>query len=190
MRPPQFVLDDLQRTHKWLRLGWVRHDKRTPTDDLNRGAYYLIQLISQRAATIEFNEPWRDRGPVYGDPYDPLARVPFIMAGPFETDGFADVPGEDFWTWGSLVKTVRRMLEPVYERTVETAKEAAKTYDEQVHDLAGEMSEYLRWRANQTDATNIRDRPKDDLTDEDREVLSGDKLAKAKEDVRIPQRIV
>jgi hypothetical protein len=112
------------------------------------------------------------------------------MAGPFETAKFQDTPGEEFWTWGSLLKTVRKLLTPVYERTVESAKQAAKEYDTQVHELACEMGSRMYHAAHQTGAAQRRDLPKNDLTKEEKAVLTGDRLAEMKEQVEIPRKVI
>ena len=184
MHPPQYVLKELQDIHPWLRLGWVGE-----SDDT--GSFFLLQLLHKRASQIEFNEPWEQRGPVYGKPYDLLRRVPYIMAGPFKMSRFRDAQGETYWTWGSLVKTVRRLLTPAYERTVESAKQYNNEVDNQIHDLACEMGSRLYHQAHQTGSAQRRDLAKKFVTKEDKEILTGDKLAEMKEvGKKMPRRTI
>jgi hypothetical protein len=166
MHPPQHELDRIQKLHPWARLGWIGR-KRTSPDDLNVGDFYLVQLISQRAAQFEYNEPWADKGPIYGKAYDPLQRVPFMMAGPF--------PAEDIYS-GAVTAALELLLRPPQDRVYKSQRSKGEQMDDDVTQLAGEMGEYLWWKANQTDAMSNRATPAKDVTAEEKAVLTGERM--------------
>ena len=159
MHPPQYVLDEIERLHPWARLGWTEEG---PTP-----GFYFVQLIPKRVFEFEFNEPWGDLGPIYGSDYDPLERVPYMMAGPFH-------PKSE--KWEDIIASLKDYFEPLNERLYKENRKKGEAYDDYVKDLAGEMGSYLYWRSKQTDAAQRRDIPYKALTEEEKSVLRGESM--------------
>jgi hypothetical protein len=165
--PPAHVLKELQQIHPWVRVGWIGEDKKGPDDELNRGSFYLIQLVKRKVAEHEYNEPWDSKGPIYGEPYDRLARIPFMAAGPIDV--------EDMFS-GAVTKALRVMMTPVTERMVKSAQAKTNQIHDEIHDVAGEMGERIYWDAHRTDATSNRALTKEDVTEEDKAILRGERM--------------
>ena len=166
MYPPQHVLDEIQEIHPQIRVGWIGYDRSGPDEELNKGDFYLIQLVPKRAMGLEFNEPWGDKGPIYGQDWNRMDRVPFMAAGPLDT--------EDMFS-GAVCKTLRKLCsKSAWQRRVDSAAEKGNEYDRQVTDLAGEIGEHLWWQANQTGHTGPDKVANKHLTPDEKAVLNGD----------------
>lgn len=165
MHPPQHIVDELQRLHKWVRLGWMGFDRTGPEDELNKGTFVLLQLYHQRDLFRSCEGLFLNRGPIFGKRYDPLQRFPIMKARIHPKDVFS----------GKVVHLLKYMMKPIRQRVIESALAKGKDYDRQVSELGGEMGEYMYWRANKFDSPRDRTRTKDDVTAEDKAVLRGER---------------
>lgn len=164
MEPPRHIVDALYRIDPSVRLGWG------PPPKPQRGKtlppkFGLILLRQPRAPTVVTGDDWRDRGPVFGKPYDRLAQTPIVLAFYSPEAVFG----------GSILKIAKDRIEPhsiVYAMR-QSARAAAKRYDEQVTELAHVAGEELAWRAKQPDAASPEPVPAKHLTQEERDILAG-----------------
>lgn len=163
MYPPDHIVREIERIHKQVRLGWVGTPKKDPAE-INVGKYYLVQLYHWRDAEKSVRERWGERGPLFGKRYNPLMRVP-IMIG--------EVPIEDVFG-GKVIQTLRWWMKPIDQRIRESQLKASAQYDAKVSDAAGEQTDWLLWKSNQTDATRPVPVAKKFMTDEDKKTLDGE----------------
>lgn len=159
MHPPEYVLEEVERLHPHARVGWIGDE-----DDPKAG-FYFIQLIPKQLVAYEMNQPWEDLGPIFGSDYDPLERVPYMMAGPFH-------PRKE--KWAEVLQALKKMLEPFNDRIYKENRKLGEAYDDAVRDLAGEMGSYIYWQSKQTNAAQRRDIPYKSLTEEEKAVLRGE----------------
>lgn len=174
MEPPKHILDAIEAVHPMVRIGWEGRERKTD-DELNAGQFHLIQLYHQRDASRCFHDPWRNRGPLYGSRYDPLKYVPFRI----ETLEHKDVFG------GRVVEMVKGMMGDFYSELVAARSEQGRDWDRYIHDLATEAADRMFFENNKTDATRGLPTPYKCTTEEDKAVLSGEKLTKV-EDSLVP----
>ena len=149
MHPPKHILDKLQELHPQIRLGWLSAEdpacpKDTSGDTENRGCFALLQLYHARDATHTYLTPWDGHGPVYGKPYDLLARTPIWVTTFTKQEVFS----------GDVLGEVKKMLTPLKDRYLESAKAKGAMESKQIKDLSGAAGEYLWHRKNKKDNAN------------------------------------
>jgi hypothetical protein len=132
MRPPQHILDALHRIHPWARIGWYGEG--------DKGKFSLLQLYHNRDSYCTIVQRWDNRGPVYGKPYDLLARTPMWLA---------DFSIQDVVS-GKILKHVEAWLKPMSERVRESEDRAWKDLDFRLNDLAEEGGDYVWHQSRQT----------------------------------------
>jgi hypothetical protein len=162
MHPPKHICDELERVHKWARLGWQGREKKGP-DDLNPGQFVVLQLYHQRDAAQTLLQHWNNRGPVFGTKFDPLQRVP-IMVKAVPTQAVFD---------GSVITLLREWIQPLKPRLDEAEAEATSNLDRQYTDMARERVSRMHHAANRTGATRPKPVARKFLTKRDRDILSG-----------------
>jgi hypothetical protein len=132
MRPPTHILDALYRIHPWIRLGWWGFG--------DKGRFSLLQLYHNQDSYFTVVQPWNNRGPVYGKPYDILSRTPMWLA----DFSISDVVS------GKIIKHVEAWLRPMSERVRESEDAAWKDLDFKLSDLAEEAGDHLWHEAHKT----------------------------------------
>lgn len=166
MHAPDHICEALYRLHPQVRLGWVGADRLSPDEDLNKGQFALLQLYHARdAARTFYGDPWGDRGPVFGRPYDRLMRVPIMLHLVHPRDVFS----------GRIVMDVRHWMKPIKQRVEEAALERGRDYQRKLDDLAGEIGSEMYWNSHNGGSATIT-APYKDLTAEDKAVLGGETI--------------
>ena len=167
MEAPRSICEALYRLHKHVRLGWVGEDRTGPEDEPNKGKFALLQLYTARDASRTFyGDPWSDRGPIYGRPFDRLQRVPIMLTLVEPQDVFS----------GKIVADLKRWMKPIGQRMLASAREKGAEYQSQLDDLAGEAGEHLYWSSQQTGAARPPVVAQKFLTEHDKAVLAGDTI--------------
>lgn len=171
MHAPEWITEEIYRVHKDARLAWFGQDREGPEEDLNKGKFALVQLYHWRdAAETFYGDPWGDRGPIFGRPYDRLQRVPIMLT---------LIDPEDVFS-GKVVAMLKRWCTPIRERVMLAAREKGAEYQSQVNDLAEAGGDYLHWTAQKsTDRPPVV--PQKDLTEDDKAVLRGDTIKGVKD---------
>lgn len=193
MHAPHFVTEGLYRLHKDARLAWLGQDRSGPEDDLNQGKFALVQLYHWKDAQETFyGDPWGDRGPIFGRPFDRLQRVPImltildpkhVMTGALlcACRGCIRSPDQCFRCGHRHEGVVfRRWIMSIRDRVMAGARERGAQYQTEIDDLAEETGDYIHWRSQRsTFRPNVV--PQKDLTAEDKAVLSGDAIKGVKD---------
>jgi hypothetical protein len=161
MEPPVSVLEAVQKIHKHARIGWVGKPKSSP-EDLNAGYWALIQLYSQRDSRHTMLEPWNERGPIYGKPFDRLSRIPIYVI---------DVQKDDIYDLPFLLK---RWITPIKDRVTQSEIEKGKGVEKEMSELGEAAGDYLWHLSNKTGASVTSNNPKKCLTEKDKKVLAGE----------------
>ena len=165
MEAPRHVTEALYRVHKQARLGWVGREKGSP-EELNPGSFALIQLYHARdASKTYYGDLWNDRGPISGRPYDRLQRIPILLH---------LVSSEDVFS-GKIVEIVRRWVEPIGKRMMDSARQRGKDYQSELDNMAGEMGSRMYWDAHNGGSATIPIAKKH-MTEHDKAVLRGDTI--------------
>jgi hypothetical protein len=129
-------------------------------DDL--GAYALLDLYPQRLSRMTFALHWDDMGPVYGSPYDRLARVPIVKAWVTPAELFS----------GDVIPMLRRMITPLKDRVRERNVQVLRERAAWKKDKSAQMAEQMRWQAQKS-----YDKPnafaKKHLTKAEKSILDG-----------------
>lgn len=166
MEAPRHICEALYKLHQQARLGWVGADRLSPDEDLNKGQFALLQLYHRRdAERTYYGDPWNDRGPVFGRPYDRLMRVPIMLHLIHPQDVFS----------GKVIFDVKRWMMPIRERVELAAVERGKAYQDELDNLAGEIGSEMYWSAHNGGSATINT-PYKDLTAEDKAVLGGETI--------------
>lgn len=166
MEAPSHITEALYRLHPQVRLGWIGEDRLSPDEPLNKGKFALLQLYHVRdAERTYYGDPWGDRGPVFGRPYDRLMRVPIMLH---------LVSAEDVFS-GRIVFDVKRWMMPIRQRVEDAARERGREYQRQLDDLAGEIGSEMYWEAHNGGSATLTT-PYKDLTDDDKAVLGGETI--------------
>ena len=166
MNPPSFVVEGIEKIHKYARLGWRGLDKRPDEETLNKGFFYLLQLYHKRDVLKNALAAEWTHGPVYGSPYDINVRTPVMIAKLSHDDIFK----------GLILEKLRYWMIPMQRRTRDSALEAGKAYAAKVHDLAEGQADFMLWHNSKTwqNATTNRTTTFTDLTEHDKAVLRGE----------------
>lgn len=130
MHPPQWVCDELERLSPWARLGW--HGERRQ--------FAILDLYPARLAKGTFRELWDGKGPVFGRPYDHLARVPVWIY---------EVPPEEVFS-GAVLARAKRFLTPLKPRLARSWQQRHRQRKRDFKERAGEQGSYLHWRARRS----------------------------------------
>jgi len=156
MHPPNHIVEELYRVTKDARLGWDGASK----------TFALIQLYHTRdSERTFFGDFWRGRGPVFGHSYDPLQKVPMLIA---------HVKPEEVFS-GKVIPMVRRWLTPIKERTMASARKKGHEYQSQLNDLAEAGGDRLYWQAQRGTSSSTQIANKF-VTEDDKALLRGDKI--------------
>lgn len=178
MHPPQRILDQIERLHKWARLGWKGTEdtydaqgkllKKAQPDE---GTFMLLQLYHKTDVDKSISGLWPNEWPVYGSKYDKLDRIP-VMVGMFSK--------EEVFSGECLVK-LRHWMKPIRQRIIESALEKGQAYERQVQELAGEQGSFLYWKAKRKPEGGKKLVSKSDVTEEDKAVLRGERMRNLRE---------
>jgi hypothetical protein len=163
MYPPEHIVRDIARVHKWARIGWVGLPKTDPAE-INVGKYYLVQLYHWRDAEQSVRERWNERGPLFGARFNPLMRIPIMIGEVSIADVFS----------GKVVHTLKWWMKPIDQRIRESQQKASLEYASKVGDVAEAQTDWLLWKSNQTDATRPTPVAKKFMTEEDKKILDGE----------------
>jgi len=163
MHAPEWVCKEIERLHPYLRLAWLGEDRQSPDEDLNKGAFFLLQLYHVRDAELTMLFPWDRAGPIWGSSFDPLQRVPIIVC-PLETQAVFD---------GSVLKLVKDMSENITTRMRRAINEEAQGFQDKIDEMADEWGDYLYYKRHRHDGNWSSDAKKF-LTKEDKDMMSGD----------------
>ena len=162
MHAPEWVCEELERLHPYLRLGWLGEERQSPEEPLNKGKFFLLQLYHARDADLTLHAYWGKAGPIWGSRFDPLRRCPIIVM-PLET--------EDVFS-GKVLKHVKDMFRPIKERALEVAREAGREFDAEIDDLAEGMADRIMWNRHRADR-DWEPLPDKFLTKEDKDIITG-----------------
>jgi len=175
MHAPVWVCKKLAEVHPQLRLAWCGDDKAFAIVQL-----YHISDCGDIDEPFTYREYWHVttkqdevggysrarvyRGPIFskkGVPeqmdWDPLTRVPIFVCtfGGGYTDPFDghNLGHEDVFS-GRILPIVRRWLRPIYDRVMDSAREAGRRLDNYIDALGSEMASRVWWEASQTGQTS------------------------------------
>jgi hypothetical protein len=164
MFAPPDAVDALHRLHPAARLGWHGLFKKSQgKGELNEGRFSLLELYLKKESELIMYEPWDDRGPVYGKPYDRDS---------YNLHWLADFSIEDVCS-GAFIKVIEGWRSPLHKRLWESARDKGAAMDKRTADLAKEMSAFLRWRGNKSSWGPVIV-PRKHMTAEDKALLRGE----------------
>lgn len=187
MEAPKHICEQVYRLHEWCRLGWVGEDRLSPDEPLNKGRFALLQLYhAYDAARTYYGDPWNDRGPIFGRPFNRDQRVPImltllepaaVLTGSFLCSCDGCLAGADpchrlgcgHSHQGVLL---RRWMMSIGERMMRAAEERGRIYQTELDNLAGEIGSEMHWHAKKDGA--VIPEPHKFLTEDDKAVLSGE----------------
>lgn len=130
MVPNPDAVDALARLYSSARLAWMGQEREF-AGQLNAGVFALLDLYAKHEAKFKVYEPWGDRGPVYGKPWDKDKFVPLLLA-TFTVEEVQSL---------SFMPVVRRWMTPIHRRMYESARERGEAFDRKVSNLTGEAGE-------------------------------------------------
>jgi hypothetical protein len=129
MHPPDWITDEVERTHPDARLGWVGKDRESPDDELNLGSFALVQLLKKRAADRTICERWNDQGPLFGSTFDSLIWTPVWIS---------NVSKEDVCS-GKVIPLLKRWITPIQERLDEVNIQRGRDYESMAESISHEL---------------------------------------------------
>ena len=169
MIPPEWVCKKIEQVHPNARLGWVGEDRESPDDELNKGAFAIVQLFSPRAATRMICEEWNTQGPLYGSRFDKLAFTPVWITNISKQDVFS----------GKVIALLSRWITPVQERLDEVNVQRGRDYESFIDDVSHEMGTELYKNAQKSSST-CRTVAKKHVTAEEKAKILGEDSASVK----------
>lgn len=185
MEAPSHITEALYRLHPQARLGWVGEDRLSPEEPLNKGKFALLQLyVRVDAERTFYGEPWNDRGPVFGRPYDRLARLPVMltMIAPAHVLNGAFLCACEVCLEGHEVCLkvgcahrhadilIRRWMMSLPERIERAALAKGRQYQAELDNMAGEIGSEVYWRTKHGESAVT---PGVELTPEDKAIAAG-----------------
>lgn len=169
MHPPQHTLDALYDIDPEVRLGFS--GRCPPEKGMDpSGRFALILLVKpQYTENVHFADYWFDRGPIYGKPFDPISRVPMVV-------GWFD-PKDVFGT--RILHDAKHRKDAVVPHMIADIRATEVEANESMNETSEAASDYITWKANRTDRTSPEPVPYKHLTQEEKDVLSGDHPSQA-----------
>jgi hypothetical protein len=125
MHPGQDAITALRRLHPEARWGW--HNEMQE--------FSLLELYPKHEVPTKIYEPWRRKGPVFGEPWDHDRYEPLWLA---------NFPPSDLRSQ-RFVPVIRRWLTPLHRRMYDSALERGKKFQDKISNLAGQIGEEIWW---------------------------------------------
>jgi hypothetical protein len=169
MHAPEYICKEIERIHKRARLAWFGQDRKSDEEPLNKGTFILIQLMHWRdAENSPMQSRWEGRfGPIFGSRYDLLMRVPMMVC---------KVSPEEVFS-GKVLARLKYTMKPIRERLYEENLKKGQEYERTVTEQAEATADHMLWHnsKNWQNSSSIRTLTKEDVTEEDKAVLRGER---------------
>ena len=166
MEPPSFVCKALYNMHKKLRLAW-----HGPTE-----TFALIQFmhetnVGRPGAESKLHEFWAttcrlregniistvrvERGPIFNRHGRTTPDWPWMGYHPIFVADFGEFQIDNYKVFGGgIIPIIRRWLQPIQKRMLDSRREAGKQLQAKADNIAGEATDYLWSKANDSDAVS------------------------------------